>query len=218
LLNYRRLGKARAAWMTALAGLLVSLALAAVVLAVPNSPPGLAIALPLFLVTWGVGKWLQEALFDEHLRIGGRHESGWAAAGWALIAAVLYLGIVLGVGAAYDFCFVEGLGEEVDFGNGESVYYSKGATEGDARALGAFLRECGFFDGQSGNTVRLSKDHDGVTLSLVVNPTALYDPGMEEACRILGRGASRRAFDNMPVTIHLCDKELNVKKTIAAAP
>src|SRR5262249_49182417 len=153
-LNYARLGKRGLAWMTVVFGLLTIAGVMAISIALPDSFPGCFLGVPLAFILWATAKTLQGNAYDVHLSKGGAPASGWAAVGFAVLGLALYLGVFLIVFVSYEHFLGGPFGKSIDFGGGEEVYYTKGATEADARALGAFLREAGFFNGQGPKSVQ----------------------------------------------------------------
>jgi hypothetical protein len=210
-LNYRRLGKRKAAWATIAVGLLTMAALTASLMALPESFPGFLIGLPLFLILWIAAKTLQGNVYDAHLRQGGEPASGWAAAGFAVLGIVLYLGMFFGIFLTYELYVDGGLGPKIDYGNGEEVYYTKGATEADARALGTLLRQAGYFDGKGPKSVRVARDGNRVVISLVVSKRALTNLQVQQEFRAIGQQASQKVFGGRQVTVELCDEYFAVK-------
>src|SRR5262249_29429633 len=92
-LNYWRLGKRGAAWMTIAVALITVAALMAISIVLPDNWPSFLIGLPVFLVLWASAKALQGNAYDAHRDAGGSPASGWSAAGIALLGIVLYLGV-----------------------------------------------------------------------------------------------------------------------------
>ncbi len=213
-INFWRLGKIAAAWATIVIGVVTVAAVIAISLVLPESVPAFSIALPLFLALWAAAKATQGAAFDAHLRNGGERASGWAAVGIALLGAVVYLGVFFVVFFAYNFAVQEGFGEKVEFGRGEEIYYAKGATEADARALGTFLREVRFFDGKGAKSVRITIDDNRVVIGFIVQDWVLRDFQVQQEFRNIGQQASQRAFGGRPVTVELCDEYFDVKKRL----
>ena len=138
ILNYWRLGKRGAAWITLALALVTTAAMVAISLALPTSIPSFLIGLPVFLALWSAAKTLQGNAYDAHRRKGGKSASGWTATGIAILGIVLYFSAVMGVFQTYDLGFSGGFGQKIDYG-GEEVYYTKGGTEADARA---WARSC----------------------------------------------------------------------------
>ena len=144
-----------------------------------------------------------------------------------LLPVVLVLLSVLGIRTPEG----QGLGERIVFsrpgGEAEEVFYTRGVEEEDARRLGRFLQEHGYFDGQSSKTVRLTRDGEGFTVAFVVRADAWDEPEVVEEMGRLGRALSQGPFAGRPVTIHLCDGwqklayggvALPVRKVIPAGP
>ena len=217
-LNFWRLGKRRAAWMTIAVALFTVAALMAINFVLPDSMPWfmswLFIGLPVFVIQWASAKALQGSAYDAHVDAGGSPGSGWAAAGIALLGIVLYLGVFIPVFLAYDFFVDEGFGQKITYASGEEVYYAKGATEADARALGESLRQSGFFDGKGPKSVRVSLDGGRLVISFVVKDRVLRDLKLQDAFRTIGREASQQAFGGRPVVVELCDEHFEVKKKL----
>jgi hypothetical protein len=213
-LNFWRMGKRGAAWTTIALGLLTLGVLVVIIIALPESVPSFLIGLPLFLALWIAARALQGDAYEAHQRAGGATASGWVAAGIALMGVVLFLGLWLGSFLVYDLTFYSGLGSKIDFGAGEEVYYATGVTEADARALGAFLRETGFFNGRGPKSVRLARDGDRLVLSVIVQEWVLRDWGVQQEIRTMGQQASQRAFGGRPVVVELCDEYFQVKKKL----
>jgi hypothetical protein len=200
--------------MTIACGLLTTAALAAISFALPESFPGFLIGLPLFLVLWGAARSLQGGAYDAHLRQGGEPASGWTAVGFAVLGLGLYFAVFLGAFLVYDLSFNANLGQKIDCGGGEEIYYTKGATEADARALAESLRGVGFFDGQTPKSVRVSRDGDRVVVSFIVQEWVLKDLEVQQQFRTIGQQASQQAFGGRPVAVELCDDYFTVKKRL----
>jgi hypothetical protein len=213
-LNYGRLGKRQAARMTIAFGLLTMAVVVGLCFALPDSSPSFLISVPLFLGLWLAARKLQGSAFDTHLRNGGERASGWAALGFALVGLMLFLGVYVGASMLYDLFYNESYGQKIDFDGGNEVYYTKGATEADGRALGAFLRETGFFDGRHPSSVRVSFDGNRLVVAFIVQEWALHDPHTQRQFHTIGQEAAQRAFGGRPVVVELCDEHFNVKKRL----
>ena len=134
-LNYWRLGKRPAAGITVVVCLLTLAALIVLCFALPNSSIGMFIALPLFLAVWGAARTLQGSVYETHLRQGGEPASSWAAIGFGLLGLALYLGVLLGIAGTFDY--YNNLGQRIEFGNNEEIFYENGVTEAEVRARAA---------------------------------------------------------------------------------
>jgi hypothetical protein len=210
-INYARLGKSWAVWGTIGLGVLTSLALMAISVALPDSPPGPILAIPLCLVVWGLARFLQGSICDAHVRAGGTAPSSWAAAGFGLLGMALFLGAFLPLYVVYE---QTSLGTKIEFGAGEEIYFAQGATEADARALGAFLRQDGYFDGRGPKSVLLARDGDRMVISFVVQNWVLHDVHTQQQFRAIGQQAAQRALGGRPAEVRLCDEQLQVKKKL----
>jgi hypothetical protein len=209
-LNYMRLGKRRAAFLTATAGVLtVAAVLVLGILAGtdrvgPGTVARFPILIPLYLIFCCAAWVLQRGDYEAHWRDGGETASGWTAAGIGLLGWVLYFGVWAVASVAYAPF------QKVEFGGGEEVYYRRGATAADARKLGEFLREAGYFDGQNPTSVLVSRAGDRLVVSFVVAESAIHSADARDGFRASGRQASERVFDGRPVTVELCDEALDV--------
>jgi hypothetical protein len=106
----------------------------------------------------------------------------------------------------------ESFGKKIDFGSGQEVYFTKGATEADARAFGAFLRNSGYFNGRGPKAVRVSRDGNPIVVSFIVQQWVLNDLQTQLGFYTLGQQAAEQAFGGEPVDVHLCDEYFRVKK------
>jgi hypothetical protein len=201
-LNYRRLGKARAAVTILIVGILLTwLGIAA-----GSAIPGQSLILPILLVggMMYLAKALQGDSVEEHVRLGGRVGSRWIAFGVGLAVGVVVVLIMFG------FAYVAQ--PKVIVGTKDEVYYSGAATEKDAKALGEALKADGFFQDR-GVTVLLSKGTDGVTVSFVVKDGFWDDPEHLSAFGEMGRMVAP-AIGGLPIKVRLLDSSLNMKKEV----
>ncbi len=90
-MNERRLGRAQAAVVTALAGAVGTALLFAMSLALPDNVPGAPLAIVWVLVMRGIAVKRQGAIVEAHVRAGGKKGSGWAAAGIGVACLVIAL-------------------------------------------------------------------------------------------------------------------------------
>jgi hypothetical protein len=90
-INEHRVGRTSAAVKTVLAGFVGTGLLFALAMALPTSVPRFPVSVgPLLLMTF-IAKSRQDAFVRQHLAMGGKRGSGWAAAGIGLLAAVVVL-------------------------------------------------------------------------------------------------------------------------------
>jgi hypothetical protein len=107
----------------------------------------------------------------------------------------------------------EGLGKLLEFKHGGmqgEVYYRDGASEEDARKLGRFLQEVGYFKPNKAATVQIRKPEDVYIVSCVVMEGAWNQDETVAGAHELRSMLSQQVFGNGPVIIHLCQKEVPV--------
>ncbi|MBN1947035.1 MAG: hypothetical protein JW797_15275 [Bradymonadales bacterium] len=105
-------------------------------------------------------------------------------------------------------------GERVEFGP-EEIFYREGATESDALRLGDYLRQIGTFDGNSEKTAVLSGDSEGYTVQFIVRQEAFEDQALLTATfEMLADRISANVFEGKPVTVELCDGQLEVRQSL----
>jgi hypothetical protein len=107
-----------------------------------------------------------------------------------------------------------GHGEKLTFGKGE-IYYKKPVTENEAKRVGAYLLEAGFFNEKKPKSVQLLKDGDVYELRFVVaNPKGLAND-VQEQFKLLAGMVSHYALGGSKVEVHFCDRRLRSKKSIS---
>jgi len=216
-LNYRNLGQTRAAWRIALFGLVVIAALLTLLFLLPDTlatAVGLVSAIVSIISMYQLARWIQGRDYDEHLSRGGESASGWAACGIGLLCALATFGVALGFGFGLDAFSGLGPGQRVVFGTDEEVYYRRGATEAQARAVGRVLQQQRFFDGSGGKTVVVSRATDMYNVSFVLLPGYWDKHDVQDYFEGLGGQISAQAFDGQRIEVRLCDEWMDVKKRI----
>jgi hypothetical protein len=204
-LNFRRLGELPRANSTLLLGVVLSVGVVAAVALLPDS---FARLMPL-VASIGTWQWVRhaqrEALLDvardRHRRAGWVQAIGYAAAvtlASTVLAAVVYAG--LGVETT----------NYVTLGDDRKVYYSNGASDADARALGDVLIHHNALP--SGVTrVYVGKSDSEYVVSIVLNEK-WDDPEVERHYGELRRSIEKQAF--APTRIRLVNSWLWPKRTI----
>jgi hypothetical protein len=94
------------------------------------------------------------------------------------------------------------------------VYYTDEVTEAEAQALGEFLQESDFTDGDDTKTVQLTKDGDTYQFRMVVKEGYEDDEDYELIAQYFAFSISEEVFDGEEVEIHLCDDELKTLKVV----
>lgn len=215
-LNYWRLGQKRQAWLAvalgiATAGLLIGLACI-----LPDKVPAAVFQLPPIVIALHLTKQLQGDAFRLHLAAGGKKASNWKGVG----VGCLILGFVVAAFVAWFLTTGVSLRSALDMqhsltiGNGNEIYYSRGATEDMARQVGASLQKQGFFSPQSEITVILAGTGSDKEISFVVKEGAWDEPSTVEALQTLAAQAAE-SIGGKPITLRLLDVNGKEKKRIA---
>jgi hypothetical protein len=101
---------------------------------------------------------------------------------------------------------------KVIVGTNDTVYYSHGATKGDAESLGHALQLTGFFDDR-GTGVMLSKGTSGTIVSFVLNDSAWEHPDTVRSFEEIGRRVAR-SIGGYPIHLRLSDVKWGVHKEV----
>ena len=144
---------------------------------------------------------------------GGRAvtASWWSAVGisvgflGACVAAVFALGIGWAVFSAP---------ASVSFGHDQDVQYADGATTADARLVGSYLMQKGFFSANGeGKTDRVERTRGDVVVSFVIQDGA-WNQAMVQLAFTEVRKELADTFPGQQVTVHLCDDTMENQYTI----
>jgi hypothetical protein len=95
----------------------------------------------------------------------------------------------------------------------EEIFY-RGVTEAEARTLGNFLMQKQYFGGQGARTVLLTRDADGMKVTLVVAGGTWNNAEADQDFRMLGGQMRRELFGNAATEVRLADEQLRVKKRL----
>jgi hypothetical protein len=123
------------------------------------------------------------------------------------IGSILAFAILITIGLA-----CSNYGEKLTFNGGE-VYYTKNATEADAKKLGEFLVKDGYFDGKT-KTIQLDKSGSTYQVRMVILKEYQNDQKTIDSMKEYAGQISKEVFGNAATEIHLCDDEL---KTVQVA-
>lgn len=208
-INYLRMGNKTAAGITVVIAVTSTLALFAVIFAIPDdiNIPNTVFLVPQLIAVYAIANGLQGNQIRQHAARRGTVASAWPSVGIGFLCLPLVLGAVLGVA----FLFEPSFGTVVEFGNDE-VYYSGDATDDDARKLAGFLQEIEFF-GAGGASVRLEYASGQYTVSFALADYAWENPETVEAFRNIGRSLADSTF-SPPLTIKLCDEYFTAKESL----
>jgi len=208
-INYARMGSTTAARMTLFIAVIATLALIALIFAIPEAMniPDVVFIVPQLFAVYAIAKGLQGERIRHHAASGGTVASAWPSIGIGFLCLPLVFGALVGVG----FLLEPSYGTVIEFGSDE-VYYSGDAIEADARKLAGVLREIGFF-GTGGTSVKIESSSGQFTVSFVLVDKAWEDPETVEALRGIGRELAESAF-SVPLEIQMCDEYFTSKKTL----
>jgi hypothetical protein len=107
----------------------------------------------------------------------------------------------------------DGYGTKLEYGSTE-LYYTDEVTESEAKALGDYLEETKFTEGDETKTVQLTKEGDVYQFRMVVKDSYLDDEDYEAIAAFYAYTLSEEVFDGEEVEIHLCDVKLETKKVV----
>jgi len=137
----------------------------------------------------------------------GIYYSKWRATGISLLC--LPLVIAIGIGIYYLSI------TRVDFKNDHYVYYETGATKEDAKALGKYLTEVGFFGNENPIDVKINKAENAINVYFVLAKDAWFDPEIISSFTLLRLDLVEQIFQNEKINVILCDEYENQKKIIS---
>lgn len=214
-INYSRSGNKPGARKAAVIGILATVALFAVIFAIPegvlDNIPDSVFYLPQLFVVYIVAKSLQSELIASHTANGGAVASAWPSVGIGVLCFPFVLGSLLGVFLLLDSTFRP----VVTFGNDE-VYYTGDATEADARRLADVLREIEFF-GADGASVQIESSSGQYTVSFMLVDDAWDDAETVDAFRGIGHLLAESGFST-PLKINLSDQYFTVQQSFTIEP
>lgn len=216
-INYKRLGKSAAAWKAVLLGTLGTALLVGIGIAIDNSAVGSGIGIGVLVGMMGLARSVQGPVVAEHVSRGGRLASGWGATGIGVLTVVLAFVLALAAIVGVVMFTPSELGQKASITNVEEVYYAGESTEADARKLGEILKTSGFFDGNNRKSVALRKDKTGNTISFALVKDFWNKPDVVKDFTAIGQNIADNGFGR-PLTIHLCNRFMQVQKEIKINP
>lgn len=208
-LNYRSMKESALAKRTLVFGLLATVVVFTIAYFLPESMPRFVIGLGLMIGAGAIADQIQGSRLAKQMELGAKRASNWKVVGIACTSLVISLTILIGVVFAITHMPSE------DFGPDEHVYYQNGATSAEARSVGTFLEEYGFF-GQGGPAdVVLNRTSNGYKLDLMVIDSAITDTELESVFSELAQELSVDALNGKPVDLRLCSDINECPKTIS---
>jgi hypothetical protein len=214
-INYRRLGRPRAAVIALASGIVgTAAAMLAATLFVSSSAVSSAAAAALFAVTYQTIKGIQGPVIAQHLNQGGSRSSRWAAFGISVATCVALLAVVFGGVLAYlvGAAAVHDRQSAVAIGTKDNILISGSATKQDALSLGQALKQAEYFK-DNGATVLLDKTASGTAVSFVVHEGIWDRPEMVSAFEEIGREIAP-SIGGLPIKLRLADSSKNIRKEV----
>jgi hypothetical protein len=94
------------------------------------------------------------------------------------------------------------------------LYYTDKVTESEADAVGKYLKEQGFTEGDETKTVQLTKEGDTYQFRMVVKEGYEKDEEYIAIAEAFAYNLSKDVFEGKEVEIHLCDAKLETLKVV----
>ena len=121
-----------------------------------------------------------------------------------------YLLVICAIGIAG----CKSYGKEYKLDDKHDVYYQgDGLDEATAKKLAEYLKAQDYFQSDRKSTVQITKEKDTFNLNFVVDKSKI-DADKESKFMIFGGMISQNVFANSPVTIHLCNDQLESFKDL----
>lgn len=104
-------------------------------------------------------------------------------------------------------------GHRLEFNKGE-LYYQEPVTEAEARRLGEYLVQSGYFAGRE-ITVQLRRQQNTYQVRMVVQKQFMNDPNYRRTFTDFGRQIGQNVFPGQRIELHLCDEQLQTVQVIS---
>ena len=152
---------------------------------------------------------MQGAAVNEHVRLGGRKDSRWTAAGIGLVFLLAIAAVTVAAPLGWESWKN---GRKVVLGSKDEVYYRGSATRNDAIALGTSLQTAGYFSDR-GFKVILDKDSNGTAVSFTFTQPIWNQPAAVEVMEDLGRKIAP-AVGGFPIHVRLLDTSRAIRNDV----
>ena len=212
-LNYWKWGQKAVAVAVVAAGFVATAIIAWLAIITPASVPAFVFLVPQLVGGYFVARWLQGRRFDAHVAAGGGKVSSGIGAAIGLGFGTLMLGafVVWFLSTGINPQSVLDSQDSVDFGNGQEVFYSRGATRGDAQNLGEALVRGEYFDDTVPTTVWIAGRPGAREISFIGAEGSWDDAANMEYMRELTEYIVAD-IGGKPVTVRMLDERLYEKK------
>jgi hypothetical protein len=144
----------------------------------------------------------------------GPRASAWLAIGFAVVCAVLVVGVTFGALYVTSEVLDERLGQEIVFDNQQKVHFSSTVTQVEAERLRVVLVELQHFRGNRGQAIHVTREQGRVVVSIPVTNGSWDRPDVQAWFRSLREPIAQQAFPGEPVAIRLCDLSWRVKRVL----
>lgn len=127
-----------------------------------------------------------------------------------LIFSVIPCAILIGCG---NLGYPKEWGTRLEY-EGSGLFYTSAVTETQARKLGDYLLQNGFFQKGRSGSVQLNKQDGIYQFRMVVKEKAAQDMEFIKNAGIFAAQLSRHVFDSEQVETHLCNNEFKTLQTV----
>ena len=98
---------------------------------------------------------------------------------------------------------------------GSKLFYTSAVSQEQARKLGDYLLENGFFQKDNPGTAQITKEGDIYQFRMVVKDGKAQDVEFLKIAGMFAAQLSRDIFDNEMVEMHLCDKNFETIQSVS---
>lgn len=104
-------------------------------------------------------------------------------------------------------------GKKIDY-NGSDIFYTENVTEPEARALGDYFKEAGWFKSGSEKSIKLEKEDGRYQVKFVVSESNSDDKKTVTLFKDIGKEISKDIFQGKPVDVFFCNEIFRTRKEI----
>ena len=213
--NYWKLGNNGPAWVALLVGLPAFVLLLALASALMGFVPLVLWPLALGLLAFWLARELQGPSVAKHRDAKGVIYSilpGILAGMTAFISLTGAYLVALAVSGINLPAFME-MQQSVSLGNGEEVYYSRGATRDTANQVAQALKKDGFFDGRNAARAWITGTGDDRAIAFPVGQNAWDDPAVIDQLKKIALDVAP-VMGGKPITLRVLDDKLVERKKL----
>lgn len=213
-LNYWKWGQKPLAVAFAVGGFLVTAVIAWIAFITPSDIPAFVFVVPQAVGGYLVAKLVQGRRIDRHVADGGATARTAVGAGVGLgfsFVIIAVIGVAIIVSGVNPTTAILDSQHSVDFGHGQEVFYTRGATKADARRLGDALEKGEYFDDSAPAAVWIAGSRGAYEISFAGADGAWDDPANVDYIHEL---VAYIATDigGEPIRVRLLDERYDVVK------